>query len=90
MGLILRNGDEEENENHKEETCTYMDPVRVFSEIFVLTIVKVNRIGIVPRESASLEPFLDHRAAPARHQQVDEEHHHHQGCKGEGALYHRP
>lgn len=58
-----------------------MDPVRVFSEIFVLTIVKVNGIRIVPRESASLESFLDHSAAPTGHQQVDEEHHHHQGCE---------
>lgn len=45
-----------------------MDPVRVLAEIFVLAVVKVNRIGIIPRKSASLESFLDHSAAPASHQ----------------------
>ena len=58
---------------------TDLNPIGKSSEVRVVHVVEVHRVGVVARELPSFESLLDFRAAPDGHQQVHQEHHHHQG-----------
>lgn len=59
---------------------THLDSVRIVPKEHVLLVIEINGVRIITRQSASLQPLLDHGTTPACHHQVDQEHHHNQSC----------
>lgn len=69
------------------DSGTNLDPVGELPEVLVFTIIEINRVGVVPGQSASLQSLLHHSAAPAGHQEVTQEYHHYQSCNHRKLLY---
>lgn len=58
---------------------TYIDPERVFSEVFVLDVIKVDWVGVEPAESLLLEPLLELGDPPGGDAEVAKEADEHDG-----------